>query len=75
MIYKLNENKPKFPEDGDFWVAPDANVIGKGLDPTRRVRLAQRSHGHRGRVGAGVQLRGARRAGVSRARPAFAGEA
>ena len=29
MIYKLNENKPKFPEDGDFWVAPDANVIGK----------------------------------------------
>jgi carbonic anhydrase/acetyltransferase-like protein (isoleucine patch superfamily) len=29
MIYKLNENKPQFPEDGDFWVAPDANVIGK----------------------------------------------
>ena len=29
MIYKLNENKPKFPEDGDFWAAPDANVIGK----------------------------------------------
>ena len=29
MIYKLNENKPKFPEDGDFWVTPDANVIGK----------------------------------------------
>ena len=42
MIYKLiDENKPKFPEDGagsnvqensvlhtDFWVAPDANVIG-----------------------------------------------
>ena len=28
-IYKLNENKPQFPEDGDFWVAPDANVIGK----------------------------------------------
>lgn len=29
MIYKLNENKPQFPEGGDFWVAPDANVIGK----------------------------------------------
>ena len=29
MIYKLNENKPKSPEYGDFWVAPDANVIGK----------------------------------------------
>ncbi|MDA7458188.1 gamma carbonic anhydrase family protein [Planktomarina temperata] len=29
MIYKVNENKPQFPEDGDFWVAPDANVIGK----------------------------------------------
>jgi len=29
MIYKLDENKPQFPEDGDFWVAPDANVIGK----------------------------------------------
>ena len=29
MIYKLNKNKPQFPEDGDFWVAPDANVIGK----------------------------------------------
>ncbi|MDB4123397.1 gamma carbonic anhydrase family protein [Planktomarina temperata] len=29
MIYNVNENKPQFPEDGDFWVAPDANVIGK----------------------------------------------
>ena len=29
MIYKVDENKPQFPEDGDFWVAPDANVIGK----------------------------------------------
>jgi carbonic anhydrase/acetyltransferase-like protein (isoleucine patch superfamily) len=29
MIYKLNENKPEFPEGGNFWVAPDANVIGK----------------------------------------------
>ncbi|MDA9152569.1 gamma carbonic anhydrase family protein [Planktomarina temperata] len=29
MIYKVHENKPQFPEDGDFWVAPDANVIGK----------------------------------------------
>ena len=39
MIYKLNENKPKFPEDGDFWVAPDANVIGK----IRLMALALRS--------------------------------
>ena len=29
MIYKLDENKPQFPDDGDYWVAPDANVIGK----------------------------------------------
>ena len=29
MIYKLNKNIPEFPEGGDFWVAPDANVIGK----------------------------------------------
>jgi carbonic anhydrase/acetyltransferase-like protein (isoleucine patch superfamily) len=29
MIYKLDKNKPEFPEGGDFWVAPDANVIGK----------------------------------------------
>ncbi|WP_438974249.1 gamma carbonic anhydrase family protein [Planktomarina temperata] len=29
MIYKLYENKPQCPEGGDFWVAPDANVIGK----------------------------------------------
>ena len=29
MIYKFNENKPQFPDDGDYWVAPDANVIGK----------------------------------------------
>ena len=29
MIYKLLENSPEFPKDSDFWVAPDANVIGK----------------------------------------------
>jgi len=29
MIYKLLENSPEFPENSDFWVAPDANVIGK----------------------------------------------
>ena len=29
MIYKLLENIPKFPKNSDFWVAPDANVIGK----------------------------------------------
>jgi len=29
MIYKLLENSPEFPKNSDFWVAPDANVIGK----------------------------------------------
>ena len=29
MIYKLLESSPVFPENSDFWVAPDANVIGK----------------------------------------------
>ena len=33
MIYALDGLEPVFPEDGDFWVAPDANVIGN-------VRLA-----------------------------------
>ena len=29
MIYKLLENSPEFSKNSDFWVAPDANVIGK----------------------------------------------
>ena len=29
MIYKLDEKKPEFPDNDDYWVAPDANVIGK----------------------------------------------
>jgi len=29
MIYKLLESSPEFPKYSDFWVAPDANVIGK----------------------------------------------
>ena len=29
MIYALDDIAPTLPEDGDFWVAPDANVIGK----------------------------------------------
>jgi len=29
VIYKLDEKKPEFPDNDDFWVAPDANVIGK----------------------------------------------
>ncbi len=33
-IYALNENTPDLPQPGDFWIAPDANVIG-------RVRLAR----------------------------------
>ncbi|QDY69061.1 gamma carbonic anhydrase family protein [Qingshengfaniella alkalisoli] len=28
-IYALDGITPNFPEDGDFWVAPDANLIGK----------------------------------------------
>ncbi|GGE24418.1 gamma carbonic anhydrase family protein [Primorskyibacter flagellatus] len=29
MIYALDGIAPDFPEDGDYWVAPDANVIGR----------------------------------------------
>ncbi|MDF1671658.1 MAG: gamma carbonic anhydrase family protein [Roseovarius sp.] len=29
MIYALADWRPETPEDEDFWVAPDANVIGK----------------------------------------------
>ncbi len=28
MIYELDGRTPQFPENGDYWVAPDANVIG-----------------------------------------------
>ena len=28
-LYKLGTHTPIVPEDGDYWVAPDANVIGK----------------------------------------------
>ncbi len=28
MIYTLGDNRPTLPADGDFWVAPDANIIG-----------------------------------------------
>ncbi len=28
MIYELDGRAPQFPEDGDYWVAPDANIIG-----------------------------------------------
>ena len=27
-LYTLNDRTPVVPDDGDFWVAPDANVIG-----------------------------------------------
>lgn len=27
-IYALGDRKPVLPEDGDYWIAPDANVIG-----------------------------------------------
>ncbi|MBV1903800.1 MAG: gamma carbonic anhydrase family protein [Marinosulfonomonas sp.] len=29
MIYALGDIEPQFPEDGDYWVAPDANLIGR----------------------------------------------
>ena len=29
MIYALDGIAPTFPENGDYWVAPDANLIGK----------------------------------------------
>lgn len=28
-LYALNGEAPTLPADGDFWIAPDANVIGK----------------------------------------------
>jgi carbonic anhydrase/acetyltransferase-like protein (isoleucine patch superfamily) len=28
-IYAFEGTRPRFPEDGDFWVAPDANLIGR----------------------------------------------
>ncbi|MEM9854784.1 MAG: gamma carbonic anhydrase family protein [Pseudomonadota bacterium] len=28
MIYELGGIAPRLPDDGDFWIAPDANVIG-----------------------------------------------
>ena len=30
-IYKLNDKEPILPDDGKYWVAPDANVIGDVL--------------------------------------------
>jgi len=29
MIYELDGQAPELPADGDYWVAPDANVIGR----------------------------------------------
>lgn len=28
-VYRLGEVAPELPEDGDYWIAPDANVIGR----------------------------------------------
>ena len=28
-LYALGDIKPQLPESGDYWIAPDANVIGK----------------------------------------------
>lgn len=27
-VYSLGDRRPSLPSDGDFWIAPDANVIG-----------------------------------------------
>ena len=29
MIYSLQNDRPVLPTDGDYWVAPDANIIGR----------------------------------------------
>jgi len=29
MIYAIGDIEPQFPKDGDYWVAPDANLIGR----------------------------------------------
>lgn len=29
MLYELDGVKPNLPEDDDYWIAPDANVIGR----------------------------------------------
>ncbi|MFT6605511.1 MAG: carbonic anhydrase/acetyltransferase-like protein (isoleucine patch superfamily) [Halocynthiibacter sp.] len=28
-LYALGDHRPELPENGDFWIAPDANVMGK----------------------------------------------
>ena len=28
-VYALDNVEPELPDDGDFWIAPDANVIGR----------------------------------------------
>jgi len=28
-VFSLGKHQPEFPSDGDFWIAPDANLIGK----------------------------------------------
>lgn len=28
-VYALGTEQPIFPQDGDYWIAPDANLIGK----------------------------------------------
>ena len=28
MIYSIGDRHPVLPQDGDYWVAPDANIIG-----------------------------------------------
>lgn len=28
-VYRLGEETPQLPQTGDYWIAPDANVIGK----------------------------------------------
>ena len=28
-LFVLGNLKPQLPEDGDYWIAPDANIVGQ----------------------------------------------
>lgn len=58
-LYALDGVAPQTPEDGDFWVAPDANVIGKvALESATSVWFGATLRGDNEliRVGAGSNI-------------------
>ena len=58
-LYTLDGVAPQTPEDGDFWVAPDANVIGKvALESATSVWFGATLRGDNEliRVGAGSNI-------------------